>query len=69
MTTTTTITISDYNCALYYMALGKAIIATEALLKRKSAAMFSDALALELSAYKAEQARIAETFPRLKEKA
>lgn len=56
----------DYPTAtVFYLALGKAIAATEELLKRKSAAMFADALALELSAYKAEREKLAKAFPKL----
>lgn len=63
--TTDTITIDAPRAAVLYHALGKAIIEVDATLKLRSAQPFAVALALERSAYKAEQDKLAAVFPRL----
>jgi hypothetical protein len=59
----TEITINAQQAVVLYAGLTKAVAIVEDMLKRKAADPFRGALTLELSAYKSEQARIAQAFP------
>lgn len=59
------LTINGNQAAVLYAALEKAVEVVEQLATRSSARQFKGALAIELSAYKHEQARLAAAFPTL----
>ncbi len=60
-----TITIDSQRAAVIYDALAKAIGNVDSLMKLKASAPFATALALQRSAYKAEQDKLAAVFPTL----
>lgn len=59
------LTINAASSAILYAALAKAIVVVETLMLRKSAEDYMGALAIEVSAYKAEQDRLSKAFPEL----
>lgn len=61
------ITITGAQAQILYSALSTAIIVTRARLNLKSAELFRDAIALQLSAYEAEKWALAKAFPKLAE--
>jgi hypothetical protein len=62
---TDTITINSQQASLMHLAISAAIRETTDQLKLKSSQPFAVALALQISAYKAEQEKLEAAFPRL----
>lgn len=58
--------IDSHQASLFHFALTAAIEAAQAQIRLKSAAPFVEAIALQISAYKAEQAKLEAAFPVLK---
>jgi hypothetical protein len=66
MSEQTPITVNGQQAALLYSALVAAIAVAETRMKLKSAEDFKDAIAFQISAYKAEAIRLAMAFPELR---
>lgn len=63
---TNTVTIDSHQASILHFALSAAIDLTTAQLKLKSSLPFADAIALQISAYRAEREKLEAVFPRLK---
>lgn len=59
------VTIDSHQASVLHFALTAAIDATEKQIKLASARPFADAIALQISAYKAEREKLEAAFPRL----
>jgi hypothetical protein len=58
--------IDSHRASILHFALTAAIETTQAQLKLKGAQPFADAIALQISAYRAERSKLEEAFPILK---
>lgn len=60
------ITITAQQAATIFTGLAYAVVVVEDRMKLKSAEPFRNALTLEISAYKNEMSRLAQSFPELR---
>lgn len=63
---TNTVTIDSHQASILHFALTAAIERTTDQIKLKSSQPFADAIALQISAYRAEREKLEAAFPRLK---
>lgn len=60
------LTIDSHRASILHFALSSAIETTTQQLKLKSSLPFVEAIAIQISAYKAEREKLEQAFPRLK---